>query len=345
LKKIAKEKLALLWELLAHKATLYFPLQEDGAVNFAPWKNGAQVDFGVNSIVPPKNVFFPQAETYLRFKTGAKRLQLESVEPEEKFILFGVRPCDLASFNILDKIFLEEPTDGLYAKRRRLGTLVSMGCNEPGETCFCTSFALEPAFAPGADVMVWDMGEFLLWEPRSTKGEALTAVINELLDEAAPEETAAAVRLRDTTAAGEAAAARQRGWNTEGLQEALRGKFNDELWEKLYHRCLGCGICTYLCPTCHCFDIQDFSRDLEGERFSCWDSCMFAEFTLMTSGENPRPTQKERVRQRFLHKLLYFPSKFGLYACVGCGRCVRKCPVHLDITQVIKEAGGVVSGS
>jgi ferredoxin len=336
LKKITKEKLALFWELLARRATLYLPLQEDGVVNFAPWKNGARVNLRENSLVPPKNVFFPQAETYLRFQTGAKKLQLESLEPEEEFILFGVRPCDVASFTILDKVFLEEPVDGLYAKRRRLGTLVSLGCNEPGETCFCTSFELEPAFAPGADVMVWDMGEFLLWEAQSEKGDELTAKINELLDEAAPEESASALSLRNTTAAGEAAAGCQQEWNTAGLQEVLRGKFNVELWEKLYHRCLGCGICTYLCPTCHCFDIQDFSRGLEGERFRCWDSCMFAEFTLMASGENPRPTQKERVRQRFLHKLLYFPSKYGLYACVGCGRCVRKCPVHLDITQVME---------
>ena len=119
----------------------------------------------------------------------------------------------------------------------------------------------------------------------------------------------------------------------------LMEKFNDPQWADLSRACLGCGTCTFVCPTCQCYDVRDFDTGSGIQRYRCWDSCMFSDFTLMAHGTN-RPTQVERFRQRFMHKLVYFPSKNdGLYSCVGCGRCLEKCPQSLNIVKIIKALG------
>ena len=110
-------------------------------------------------------------------------------------------------------------------------------------------------------------------------------------------------------------------------------------WQTLSESCLGCGTCTFVCPTCQCYDIQDFNGGKTVRRFRCWDSCMYSDFTQMSAGQ-PRPTQMERFRQRFLHKLVYFPdNNQGIFGCVGCGRCLRKCPAHMNIVKVVKTIG------
>jgi sulfhydrogenase subunit beta (sulfur reductase) len=193
--------------------------------------------------------------------------------------------------------------------------------------------------APGADILVTDTGEELVFNAQSAKGEELLSLLNGLLEEAtAGDEN----KIRD---AQELA---KQGYDADvsvkGLMEKLDGMFEDAYWDSLYKRCIACGTCTYICPTCHCFDIQEYATGSSGERIRCWDACMFSDFTQMAGGHNPRPSQKERVRQRFMHKLNYFPHQHGEYACVGCGRCVRKCPVQLDILEVINEVGGVADG-
>ena len=129
------------------------------------------------------------------------------------------------------------------------------------------------------------------------------------------------------------------GWNGDVLLE----KFNSPIWEKLYKPCLACGTCTFVCPTCQCYDIKDYNTGSGVQRYRCWDSCMYSDFTMMAHGNN-RTSQMQRFRQRFMHKLVYFPANNdGMYSCVGCGRCVEKCPSALNIVKVVKafeEQGG-----
>ncbi|MBO4352620.1 MAG: 4Fe-4S dicluster domain-containing protein, partial [Eggerthellaceae bacterium] len=121
--------------------------------------------------------------------------------------------------------------------------------------------------------------------------------------------------------------------------DKLEGMYDHPIWDNLSIKCLNCGTCTYVCPTCHCFDISQENRRKDGVRFRCWDSCMFSEYTAMAGGHNPRPEKLERVRNRFMHKLNFFERRYGISLCVGCGRCVEKCPVALDITRLIDEIG------
>ena len=207
-----------------------------------------------------------------------------------------------------------------------------MACHEPEETCFCKVFGVDAA-QPASDVAVWMVGEDLYWKALTEKGETLTAAVKELLsdaDEAAVEAEKEAIRgivekLPYMNLSLE-------GWNGDALTE----KFDSPIWEELYKPCLACGTCTFVCPTCQCYDIKDYTAGNSVSRYRCWDSCMYSDFTMMAHGNN-RTSQMQRFRQRFMHKLVYYPANNdGMYSCVGCGRCVEKCPSALNIVKVVK---------
>lgn len=338
MKKIAKSRLNELWRKVAEQAKLYVPVDSDGVTNFAPWNEDAAVDLeSLNTLVPAKRFFFPQTETLLKYEFNDKlTIEDASAQAGEATVLFGVRPCDVASFAMMDRVYLDDPVDEAYRRRRENTTVIALGCSEPDETCFCRSFDIDLGKAPGADVLATDTGEEIVLEAQSLKGEELLKALNGVLEEATSGDEN---KVRD--AQDLAKEKYQTTVSVSGITEKLDGMFEDSYWDNLYRRCIGCGTCTFVCPTCHCFDIQEYPSGKKGERIRCWDACMFADFTQMAGGHNPRPTQKSRVRQRFMHKLNYFPHQHGgTLACVGCGRCVRKCPVHLDILEVIRDLGG-----
>ncbi len=340
MKKIAKDKLSLLWKKIAENYQLFLPITEGKVVNFSIWEEGAEVDLNtLRTVNSPKNIIFPQTETYLKFKKEGKKLNLEVVANKGEYVVFGVRSCDVASFKLLDNVFLDEPIDKFYEESRTKGLIISQACLNPQETCFCNSFGINPELAPeGADISTWELGDLLFWEAQSEKGKNLTEALGDILEEVIEDEqkklnqlkTGIKDRLKDLPLAQ---------INPETIGGDLKEIFDSEIWDELHRRCLGCGMCTYVCPTCHCYDVKDYDGNKGGERFRCWDSCMFSDFTMMAHG-NPRTTQKERVRQRFMHKLVYYTNNYKSYACVGCGRCTEKCPVSLDIVKVIKKLGG-----
>lgn len=341
MKKIAKAKLPEILQALAAEAKLYVPAASDGVVNFAPWQDGLEVALGaLNVFVPPKKFFYPQTETILKYELGEDLLLEDfACKAGETTVLFGVRPCDVASFAMMDKVYLGDPVDEAYRRRRENTTVVALGCGDPDETCFCQSFDLDPVKAPGADVLTVDTGDELVLIAQTSKGEDLLSKLNGLLIEASSGDENKVMDAQEKAKEGYVTSV-----NVQGIMEKLDTMFEDGYWDSLYKRCIACGTCTFVCPTCHCFDMQEYATGNRGERIRCWDACMFPDFTQMAGGHNPRPSQKERVRQRFMHKLNYFPHQHGDYACVGCGRCVRKCPVNLDILEVITMVGGATDG-
>ncbi|WP_251389018.1 4Fe-4S dicluster domain-containing protein [Mediterraneibacter agrestimuris] len=332
--KIAKENLSALFQLIAEKQELYLPVKAAGQTNFAAWDKDAQVDLDtLKTVKSAKDAFFPQSENLYNVTKKEKKMHIEpGALKEQDFVVFGMRACDVKGVEVLDRVFLADPIDSFYAARREHGTIVAMACHEPEETCFCKVFGIDAA-QPASDVAAWMIGEDLYWKALTEKGEALTEAVKELLtdaDEAPVEEEKEAVhaiveKLPYMNLSLE-------GWNGDALKE----KFDSPVWEELYKPCLACGTCTFVCPTCQCYDIKDYTAGESVFRYRCWDSCMYSDFTMMAHGNN-RNSQMQRFRQRFMHKLVYYPANNdGMYSCVGCGRCVEKCPSALNIVKVVK---------
>jgi len=310
--KIAKEKLDALLQLMAENQEVYLADQMDR---------------------PAKHVFFPQSETLytVRKEEGKMAIAPEDLEDRD-FVLFGVKACDVRGIQILDKVYLSEPVDSYYAARRAHGTIVAWACHEPVETCFCQAFGIDPA-NPEGDVAIWEVEQELFWKPLTVKGEALTEILAEILEKADESHVETQkVKIGEIMGRLPYRDLKLDSWHGGALHE----KFDSELWEALHQACLACGTCTYLCPTCQCYDIKDYTAGCKVSRYRCWDSCMYSDFTMMSHGNN-RTTQMQRFRQRFMHKLVYFPDNHeGMHSCVGCGVCVAKCPSGLNIVKVIK---------
>lgn len=332
--KIAKEHLSELFQKIAESQELYLPVKNAGQTNFAAWTEDAEVDLEtLKTVKSPKDAFFPQSENLYTVKQEGKKLR---VEPEalksQNFVVFGMKACDLKGVEVLDRVFLSEPIDTFYAARRDHGTIVALACHEPEESCFCKVFGIDAA-NPAADVATWIIEGELYWNALTEKGKALTAVVREILvdaeEEKVEEEKEAIHKIVEKLPYMNLSLD---GWGGDVLTE----KFDSPLWEELYKPCLACGTCTFVCPTCQCYDIKDYTTSNGVSRYRCWDSCMYSDFTMMAHGNN-RTSQMQRFRQRFMHKLVYYPANNdGMFSCVGCGRCVEKCPAALNIVKVIK---------
>ena len=336
--KIAKEQLNELYGKISAAMPLVLPIKKAGEVNYGVYEAGAEVSVEtLKTVKSPKDMFFPQSENMMKFKKDGKNIEVIDVRSEkEPFVLFGVRACDYKAIEVLDKVFLADPVDTYYQARREAGVIVTMACSRPEESCFCKVFDVDAA-APAGDVTTWMDDKNLYWQANTQKGETLTALVKELLAEGGEAEV-------DAQKAATKAIIEQLPFSNLDLSkfkpENLNELFDAPEWESMSEACLGCGTCTFVCPTCQCFDIRDFNTSEGVVRFRCWDSCMYSDFTLMAHG-NSRTTQMQRFRQRFMHKLVYYPSQNGgLYSCVGCGRCVNKCPQRLNIVKVIKTLGG-----
>lgn len=335
---ISIDNLNTLFEKIAAVRSLYMPVKKNDQVNFHKWEEGTEYcKDELKTVKSAKDLFFPQSENIVAFKKEGKKISVETGElPSEKFVLFGVRACDEKSFEILDKVFLSEPADQFYKARRLNGLVVTTACGAPEESCFCTVFGINPA-EPKGDVTTWIADGKLYWQANSEEGKAFTEEIKDVFvdgDDSAVE--AQKKQIAEIMDKLPLTGLSLEGWNGDVTME----KFNQPQWAELSEACLGCGTCTFVCPTCQCYDVRDYDTGHGIQRFRCWDSCMYSDFTMMAHGTN-RPTQLQRFRQRFMHKLVYFPANNdGEYSCVGCGRCVSKCPISMNIAKVIKAFGG-----
>jgi len=332
--KIKKENLNALYAAIAAENDLFLPVKAAGQTNFGLYTEAAEVDIDtLKTVKSGKDIFFPQSETLYQVRREEGKFAIAGESPRQTpFVVFGIRGCDVRALAVLDKVFLSDPIDSYYAARRQMGTIVSLACGKPATSCFCKVFGVDCA-EPEGDVVTWLVGEELYWQPKTKKGEQLTEKLTSLLekaDTAAVEAEQAAIR-----AIVEKLPYAKLSLDKWGAA-AADANFDSPVWEELYKPCLACGTCTFVCPTCQCYDIKDYSTGNGVQRYRCWDSCMYSDFTMMAHGNN-RTSQMQRFRQRFMHKLAYFPANNqGMFSCVGCGRCVDKCPSHLNIVKVIK---------
>ncbi len=268
-----------------------------------------------------KEFFFPKHEVLYQYGRTGKEIELTDAPAfSSEQVVFGARPCDAASLPILDKVFAWDFQDRFYQERRERTTVVTLACRAADANCFCTSVGLSPASTEGADAVLLDLGDGS-FEVRivTEKGKKLFAG-----------------KTTESTQTGQTAAPPEKKFDVEKVTKYLAEHFDDPLYAETSLRCVGCGACTYICPTCHCFDIVDEGGMKQGRRVKNWDTCQFALFTHHASGHNPRSNQAQRQRNRVQHKFSIYPGKFGVILCSGCGNCTRDCSASLGIWPVLQ---------
>ncbi|MFA7239096.1 MAG: 4Fe-4S dicluster domain-containing protein [Sulfuricellaceae bacterium] len=319
------------WEILT-------PALEDGVWAYRPVSGAIRLDH-TNTAQPPKGLAFPQREVFFSFEQiKGEAPRLTQILPDAKQrAVFGVRPCDGRGTVRMDKVFSDHAADIYYQSRRKNIVYVGLACNQPpGANCFCLSVGGSPISSDGLDVLLTDLEDRYFVTAVTEAGKALIAAAGGLLAEPAANDRAQVEKVH-----AQAVAHPQRAIDKPNETPAkLKASFKSPLWEELARACIGCGICTFLCPTCHCFDINDEvtgSAPMRGSRVRTWDNCQFPDFTMHSSGHNPRENSGARLRQRVCHKFQYFFENFGMHQCTGCGRCITGCPVGIDIVSVVNK--------
>jgi ferredoxin len=320
-------------------------VQEPGVYRLE--KHPLQLVFGLHPGPQPwkKLLLPPRVTLWEGRRTGSGFETISTGGPAVPMAFIGVRGCDVTGISRLDRVFelsdpagapgrscSSPPSDPAYADRRRATFIVGVQCIQAGSHCFCTSVGSGPRIRSGCDLVLTEIpdgveGSFHVESltPRGVK------VLNELsLPGAGPEDTAGAQKRVEACAS-----AMPRALDASGIREMLERQWENRRWEETARRCLTCGNCTLVCPTCFCTTVLD-ETDLAGEtarRTRQWDSCFSLEFTYVHGGGNVRTSAKSRYRHWMMHKLATWHDQFGDMGCVGCGRCITWCPAGIDITE------------
>ena len=333
---ISKEQLPQLLRALQKTYEVFVPVKEKDFYTFEPLPDEGTLDLSfTNTRLSPKSLILPQSERIFEFtldeQSEAAHILTEAPKHYPPTVIVGIRPCDAKALRLVNVNFdSPEFKDPWWVRRLASLTLMGLGCSQPCSTCFCTSVGGGPFSEEGMDVLLFDLGDNLLARALTEKGTKLLELGG--VDKDAHKDL--------TKKADEFKIEAEEKISSHVPTDKLREKNANELfdapfWDDVAFACINCGACTFLCPTCWCFDIQDEVTKKHGDRIRNWDSCMFPLFTLHASGHNPRAEKLQRVRQRFMHKLKYYVDKYDNgVACVGCGRCVRHCPVNIDIREV-----------
>ncbi|RLF72483.1 MAG: 4Fe-4S ferredoxin [Thermoplasmata archaeon] len=286
---------------------------------------------GARALFGPKKYFFPPRESLFGF---TKDGNIEDLLKEEKGAVIGARVCDLKALEVLDKYFGELP-EPFYLTRKEGTFVAGATCTEPHQSCFCVQFGGLSTEGLKYDLWFTDFGDVILMETGSARGEEVVKDLD-LLN--APKELL--YRKERIIERVE----REQGFrriNDKKIFDWFSEEVTHEIWERLAEECYACGKCNMICPTCHCFDVVDMT-DLEGsgERVRIWDACHLFRYGLVASGHNFRGERLARAQYRIYDKFYYPYERYGIFACVGCGRCFEACSADIDLRDVLKVAGG-----
>ena len=330
---------AILYEEIANVTDLpigYTDEQEGGRYRLV--KRADQALFGYNAAPQSwKKYLYPASVRLWQTKGSHKDFEIIHEAPEApRYAFIGVRPCELAAIAIQDRVFLQgEWVDPTYKARRENAFIVAVNCGQAGGTCFCDSLGTGPKAAAGYDLALTEILEgeqhYFVVESGSEQGTAVLDVLP--VHAAAPEAITLAERVVEATVEQ-----MQKRLDTTDLKSLLYRNTENPHWDDVAARCLSCGNCTMVCPTCFCTTVEDVT-DLSGEqaeRRRKWDSCFTMDFSYIHGG-SVRYTPKARYRQWMTHKMATWIDQFGTSGCVGCGRCITWCPVGIDITAEVES--------
>jgi sulfhydrogenase subunit beta (sulfur reductase) len=324
---VRKDALEKLFDILKQNSRkIYAPFTLNGKTRFRDAENFAGIASGyVQTTESSKDIAFPRTEKILDYSKNKDGMYVKGIELSEipETVLWGVRPCDATGISELTSIFNWDYKDEIYNNRLSKVTVFGFSCNKADDYCFCTSVGGNPGNTAGSDILFTQMGEDgdFIAEILTDKGVSIVNLASSLFENSetpSKEKFLAEVPVK---------------FDHEKIRAGLDKFFGSTEWIEQSLKCLGCGACAYVCPTCACFDIQDEAHGKKGSRVRCWDSCGFSNFTLHTSGHNPRDVQSARWRQRIMHKFSYMPERQEVYGCTGCGRCSRACPADMNILE------------
>ena len=334
--KLPKARLDFFVSVLQQFGEVHAPVEQKGKFVFQRlerWSD-ARLDYN-RTILPPKKYFLPPREKLFDYRQGIGYVPVAD-ELDKRTILFGVHACDIYALNILDVLFGEPFPDPYYQARRKNISIIGIDCT-PDEHCFCRSMRAD-FVESGFDLFLHDIGDYYLTFVESARGDDMVLATGTL--------------FQDVTRADFEEYKRRSSLNRQGfrldveirdLPEIFEIEYQADIWDDLGERCLSCGNCSMVCPTCYCFDVVDYGGlgSAEGERVRHWDSCLFSTHALVAGGENFRGSRSSRIKFRFYHKQRGFAAEYGRPSCVGCGRCIEVCPVGIDIIEVINRLRGV----
>jgi len=343
-KAIAQDKLGEWFSLISQKYNLWVPVEKEGIYQLALYTPGTE--FSLNGIpeFSAKKIVFPQTECLIKYSYHKEVKSPEQVQLEfhptisaPKTVVLGIPPCDVHGITFLEKVFLGQGYQDPYFKARRAECiLIALACEHPYNTCFCSAVGASPVEAPGADLLMTRIDNEYVVEILSKRGAEF--VTEELFRHLSKDELKAMEQAKKVAKTG-----LEVPLDLSKLAQVatkLASSFESPYWKEATAGCISCGICTYVCPTCHCFNIADEAYGAEGERLRCWDACMFPLYSLEASGHNPRQIKFQRYRNRLNHKFNYLISNLGVIGCTGCGRCIRNCPAAIDLRQILQHILG-----
>ncbi len=289
-----------------------------------------------DSVLSAKSVLFPQTEkilfTSLNESDEDHHIMKRSEADYTPRAVVGIRPFDAKAIQLVKMNFdTDDYRDPYWCDAYEATTFVGLAINKPGPFDFSTSTGTGPFNEEGLDILLADMDDKFLAKVLTPKGEAYAAACGFDAEADAKESQVLLDVLRKEAEANVASSVQTDKLKDQTILDLHEAPF----WDDVAFSCINCGTCTYVCPTCWCFDIQDEAKKKSSTRFRNWDTCMSPLFTRHATGHNPRGEKIQRVRQRFMHKLKYFLDKYDQgIMCVGCGRCVKSCPVNIDIREV-----------
>ena len=351
---ISLEGLSELFELLKQEYTVYGPVIENGFITTGRPESLSQLPSGFISVeeknsysisegegffsyprpaYPYKRLVHPPEYRFMEIKKDNGDLDFKYVLPEEKIAIFDIRSCDLRGLAILDDVFINKNSypDAVYSRLRENLFIVAVTCTSPSPVCFCTSMGIDLKPEDGYDILLTEVDGGFIAEARTQKG---TEVLSQIDGQSVRKEDFKKAETRINKAREKI----QRKVNTRKLPERLYAKIDDPVWEETGKRCLACGSCTQLCPTCFCFDVVEENDPVNGTscRVRVHDSCFNPSFATVHRF-NIRQSIASRYRQWLMHKFAYWVDQFGSFGCVGCGRCITWCPASIDITEEIER--------
>ena len=344
-----KSDLPALLSFLARDNRVLVPVEKPAvkkSIVFEEWAEGTEFTLA-KATVPAKGAVLPQCEVLVTYEKrkdpqdpGKTTLILNDQPEAHPTVVFACRCCDARGYSTLDRPYMNGPyKDPYYARRRESLTVFSLTCNSGCNTCFCHWVGGGPASPEGSDVLMTELEDGIALQSVTERGEAILAACP------LPDGTD---RLEDVKAIRKAAfATLSPRPDLNDAPRRLLERFTDlDFWTRETDRCLSCGACTYFCPSCYCFNITDEGTGVgkPGRRLRTWDNCMSSLFTREASGHNPRATKAMRMRQRVTHKFSTYPENWGVFSCMGCGRCISNCPSRIDIRQMVLDAIAEDSG-